>query len=420
MPLKIPSGEVSMKASELRGKTIAFAGSGGLDSCTITRWLADQGVSVVCCTVDMAQPDEDDIGAIEKRMRLAGASDFVLLNAREEIAQAGLNVIQNQAIYEGRYWNTTGIARYVIVEAVLKEMRKRNLEVFSHGATGRGNDQVRFQLGMNMLAPGMQVYAPWRDPEFLARFKGRGEMIDFCESKGLEIKATRSKPYSTDANMLGLTHEAGILESLETGVNAITSGMGVLPKDAPEAGENISIRFERGIPVGIDGKKLSLFDVFEQSNRRAGAHGIGIGVHLVENRFVGIKSRGVYEAPAMELLGSAYEYLLQLVLDRRSRELFDHAARFLGKQIYTGYWFDKGTEMARAAITPVSAIATGTISVSMRKGSVMFEAATDVPHSLYLEDEASMEAVGSYDHADAEGFLRILGVGARAVSLTRG
>jgi argininosuccinate synthase len=411
---------INMKASELRGKTIAFAGSGGLDSCTITRWLADQGVSVVCCTVDMAQPDEDDMDAIEKRMRKAGVSDYVLIPARQEIAQAGLDVIQNQALYEGRYWNTTGIARYVIVQAVLKEMQKRNLEIFSHGATGRGNDQVRFQLGMNMLAPNVEIYAPWRDPEFLARFKGRGEMIDFCESRGLEIKATRSKPYSTDANMLGLTHEAGILESLTTGVNAITSGMGVLPKDAPESGTNISIRFEQGVPVALDGKRLSLFEIFEQANKQAGKHGVGIGVHLVENRFVGIKSRGVYEAPAMELLGSAYEYLLQLVLDRRAREFFDYSAKFLGKQIYTGYWFDQGTEIARSALASVSKIATGTITVSMRKGLVMFEAAEDVPHSLYLEDEASMEAVGTYDHADAEGFLRILGVGARAVALTKG
>lgn len=408
-----------MRASELKGKTIAFAGSGGLDSCTITRWLADQGVSVVCCTVDMAQPDEEDITQIETRMRAAGAADFVLLDARKEIAEAGLHVIQTQALYEGRYWNTTGIARYVIVEAVLKEMRRRKLDIFSHGATGRGNDQVRFQLGLNMLAPELQVYAPWRDPEFLARFRGRGEMIDFCESHGLKIKASRSKPYSTDANMLGLTHEAGVLESLETSVNAITSGMGVLPKDAPEAGESVTIHFEKGVPVALDGKRMSLFEIFEQANKRAGAHGIGIGVHLVENRFVGIKSRGVYEAPAMELFGSSYEYLLQLVLDRRARELYDQMARFLGKQIYTGYWFDKGTEMARAAVARVSEIATGSITVSMRKGALMFEAAKDAPHSLYLEDEASMEAVGSYDHADAEGFLRILGVGARAVALTR-
>ncbi len=408
-----------MKASELKGKTIAFAGSGGLDSCTITRWLADQGVSVVCCTVDMAQPDEEDITQIETRMRAAGAADFVLLDARKEIAQAGLDVIQTQGLYEGRYWNTTGIARYVIVSSVLKEMRRRGLSVFSHGATGRGNDQVRFQLGLNMLAPDLQVYAPWRDPEFLARFRGRGEMIDYCESHGLQIKASRSKPYSTDANMLGLTHEAGILESLETSVNAITSGMGVLPKDAPEEGASITIRFEKGVPVALDGKKMGLVEIFEQANKRAGAHGIGIGVHLVENRFVGIKSRGVYEAPAMELFGSSYEYLLQLVLDRRSRELFDQLARFLGKQIYTGYWFDKGTEMARAAVAQVSEIATGSISVSMRKGALMFESAQDAPHSLYLEDEASMEAVGSYDHADAEGFLRILGVGARAVALSK-
>jgi argininosuccinate synthase len=159
-----------MKAQDLKGKTIAFAGSGGLDSCTITRWLTDQGVRVVCFTADLGQPDEDDTEAIKERMLLAGAADFVLLPVREAIAQAGLQVIQSQACYEGRYWNTTGIARCVLAKAMIQEMKKRDLTIFSHGATGRGNDQVRFQLITNMLAPEFEVYAPWRDEAFLERF----------------------------------------------------------------------------------------------------------------------------------------------------------------------------------------------------------------------------------------------------------
>lgn len=406
-----------MKASQLKGKTIAFAGSGGLDSCTITRWLADQGVNVVCCTVDMAQPDETDMGAIERRMRASGASDFILLPAREALAEAGLQVIQSQALYEGRYWNTTGIARYVIVSTILAEMRTRGITIFSHGATGRGNDQVRFQLAMNMLAPDVEIYAPWRDEEFLAKFRGRSQMIDFCEEKKLPITATKSKPYSTDANMLGLTHEAGVLESLETPAAFITPGMGVLPKDAPPAGEELTIGFESGRPVSLNGKRLDLLPLFLEANQIGGRNGIGIAVHLVENRFVGIKSRGVYEGPAMEILGSAYEYLLQLIIDRRARELFDTLSKFVGKQIYCGYWYDLATQMALSSVQQVSNLATGTMTVSLMKGAVAFVAAKDVPHMIYSEEDASMEAVGTYDHADAEGFLRILGVSARALAI---
>src|ERR671932_1809750 len=226
-----------MKAQDLKGKTIAFAGSGGLDSCTITRWLTDQGVRVVCFTADLGQPDEDDTEAIRQRMLLAGAADFVLFPAREAIAQAGLSVIQSQACYEGRYWNTTGIARCVLAKAMIQEMQKKGLTIFSHGATGRGNDQVRFQLVTNMLAPEFQVYAPWRDEEFLKRFRGRSEMIDYCRERKVPIKATKDAPYSTDANLLGLTHEAGKLESLQTPPSFVRPGMGGHPSDAPDRPE---------------------------------------------------------------------------------------------------------------------------------------------------------------------------------------
>ncbi len=194
-----------MNVNDLKGKTLAFLASGGLDSCTITRWLTDQGVKVVCFTADLGQPDEVDVSAIRERMLACGAADFVLVDARAALAEAGLKMIQAQATYEGRYWNTTGIARHVTVQAVLPEMRARGIQILSHGATGRGNDQVRFQLVTNMLQPEFQVYAPWRDSFFLERFRGRSEMIDFCNEKKLPIKASKSSPYSTDANLLGLT-----------------------------------------------------------------------------------------------------------------------------------------------------------------------------------------------------------------------
>jgi argininosuccinate synthase len=401
---------------DLKGQTIAFAASGGLDSCTVTKWLTEHGVKVVCFTADIAQPDETDFGAIEKRMRACGAADYVAIPLHDMIAESGLEVIQFQAKYEGAYWNTTGIGRHVIVAGMVPEMKKRGIKVLSHGATGRGNDQVRFQLCTNMLAPEFTVYAPWRDRAFLQQFPGRSEMIDFCNRHHLPIKASKDAPYSTDANLLGLTHEAGQLEHLTTDPWFVIPGMGVLPHQAPDTPDEVNIRFEKGRPVAINGQSCSAFTAIQTANALGGKHGIGICTHLVENRYVGIKSRGVYEAPGMELLGTAYAYLLQLILDRRSRELFDQLSLYVAKQIYQGYGFDLGTHMARAALAPVTALATGTIRLKLYKGRAEFAGAENVPHQLYSEANASMEAIGSFDHADSEGFLRVLQVSARALA----
>ena len=405
-----------MQVSDLKGKTIAFAASGGLDSCTITRWLTDEGVNVVCFTADLAQPDEKSLDAVRDRMLASGASDFILMPLQASLAEAGLGIIQAQACYEGRYWNTTGIARHVVVEGMIPEMRKRGIDILSHGATGRGNDQVRFQLVCNMLQPQFEVYVPWRDQSFLDRFGGRSEMIDFCQQRGLKITATKDAPYSTDANLLGLTHEAGRLESLETPAFFVTPGMGRLPTDAPDKPEEFTVRFEKGRPVAVNGDQVSVLDAILLANAVAGPHGVGIATHLVENRFVGVKSRGVYEAPGMELLGSCYKMLLDLILDRRAKEMFDQLSLYLAKQIYQGYWFDLGSQMAGKAVRVTAELVTGEVTVSIYKGSVSFVSAVDVPHSLYSEANASMEAVGEFDHADSEGFLRVLAVGARSLA----
>ncbi len=402
--------------ADLKGQTVAFAASGGLDSCTVTRWLTEHGVKVVCFTADIAQPDETNFGEIESRMRACGAADYIAIPLHDTIAESGIEVIQFQARYEGAYWTTTGIGRHVIVAGMVPEMRKRGIKVLSHGATGRGNDQVRFQLCTNMLAPEFAVYAPWRDRAFLEQFPGRSEMIDYCTAHRLPIKASKSAPYSTDANLLGLTHEAGKLEHLTTDPWFVTPGMGVLPGNAPDRPETVSVRFEAGRPVALNGKKVSAFQAIQQANALGGKHAVGICTHLVENRFVGIKSRGVYEAPGMELLGTAYAFLLQLVLDRRGRELFDQLSLFVARQIYQGYGFDLATHMARGALAPINALATGTIALKLYKGRAEFQSAEDVPHQMYSEANASMEAIGSFDHADSEGFLRVLQVSARALA----
>ena len=406
---------MAMQAGDLKGKTVMVAVSGGLDSCTITHWLTRRDVKVVGYTADLGQPDEVDIEDVRQRMLACGAVDMIIADLRSEIAAAGLQVIQCGARYEGGYWNTTGIARHVVIEGMVPEMRERGITVLGHGATGRGNDQVRFELAAQMLDPEVRVYAPWRDPAFLADFGGRKEMIDYCAAHGLPCKATLDKPYSTDANILGLTHEAGELEELTTPASRVEAEMGAFPVDAPDRAEEFVVRFERGLPVQINGAPVTPYEAMETANAVGGKHGIGIGLHAVENRFVGIKSRGVYEAPGMQLLGSCYEYLQQLLLDRRTRRIYDQMAAHISEQIYQGYWFDTATQACRQFVAHLSQLATGTITVSAYKGHVAFVAAQDVPHSLYSADTASMEDVGEFDHVDSQGFLGVLGVGARAL-----
>lgn len=402
-----------MRYQDLVGKHIGGAVSGGLDSCTVTAWLREKGAQPHCFTVDLGQPDETNLDEVPPRMHACGAVEAVLIDGKDALAAAGLAVIQAQARYEGGYWNTTGIARYVTTALILRELQQRGINVLFHGATGRGNDQVRFQLATNMLSPGTEIYAPWRDPAFIDQFGGRAEMLAYCAEHKLPVRATLEKPYSTDANFLGLTHEAGQLEHLSTPAAHVEPGMGVWAWDAPDQPEIITVRWEQGVPIEINDRPVSATAAIEEANRIGGRNGVGIGVHVVENRFVGIKSRGVYEAPGMEILGRGYEYLLQLVLDRRARDLYDQLSRQIATQIYQGYWYDLATTSALAALRPLTKLVSGTVSLRLYKGNMYFEGAEATRNSLYSSDIASMERIGSFDHADAEGFLRVLGVSAR-------
>ncbi|HIC69177.1 MAG TPA: argininosuccinate synthase [Candidatus Latescibacteria bacterium] len=405
-----------MTVDELRGTEVMMAVSGGLDSCTITHWLSQQGVQVLAYTADLGQPDEERMEDVRERMLACGAQEMIVADLKEDIARVGIQLIQAMARYEGGYWNTTGIARHVVVAGMVPEMRHRGVTVLGHGATGRGNDQVRFQLAAQMLDPDIRVYAPWRDAAFLAAFGGRKEMIEYCNSHDLPIRATHEAPYSTDSNILGLTHEAGELESLATPASRVTAEMGVFPDRGPDQTQVFEIRFEQGIPVRLDARPVDPFEAISLCNETGGRHGIGIGLHAVENRFVGIKSRGVYEAPGLELLGSCYAYLLQLVLDRRTRRIYDQMSTIIAEQIYQGYWFDTATQACWRFVEHLNQLATGTITVDLYKGNIAFRSAKDVPHTLYSESTSSMEDVGEFDHRDSEGLLGVLGVGARALN----
>lgn len=404
---------------DLKGKTIAAAVSGGLDSCTLTRWLTDNGITVICFVVDLAQPDEPNFNNIKKRLLIAGAKEVIIVDGKNALAHIGALAIQAQAKYEGGYWNTTGLARYVTTEVILREMKKRNIHILTHGATGRGNDQVRFQLVTNMLEPTFTVYAPWRDQAFIDTFGGRKEMIAFCKKRNIPIKATAHKPYSTDANMLGLTHEAGKLESLSTPAQFVTPEMGVLPQNAPDKEEQFYVTFEKGFPIKVNGKKTTPLEAFLLANKIGGRNGVGIGIHVVENRFVGIKSRGVYEMPGIELLGECYEFLFQLIWERRARKLFQSLSQFIAEQIYQGYFYDPASQAAVLAIRQLASLVTGTVYVKLYKGNVFYKKIEKASHSIYSEATASMEKIGSFDHTDSEGLLRILGITAKAQSVAK-
>lgn len=411
-------GVARMDVNEFKGKTIGFLASGGLDSCTITHWLSQQGVNVVTFTADLGQPDEVDLEDVAHRMKVCGAVDAVIVNLREAIAELGLEVVQAQATYEGGYWLSTPIGRYVTTKGVLPYLIDHNIDVLSHGATGRGNDQCRFQLITNMYAPQIQVYAPWRDQHFLDAFGGGGreEMIEYCEAQNLPIRHSKSKPYSTDSNLIGLTHEAGKLESLETPANFVEPEMGVRATEAPNSPELLSITFSKGRPTMINGVSVaSLADAFAELNTIAGRNGVGINLHLLENRFVGTKSRGVYEQPGIEVLGKAYEYLLQALLDHRAQRVMKFTSEMLAEQMYNGYGEDFASQLLKGVAAQVAAVVTGTITVQLYKGCISYVGMADVPHTLYVQENASMENVVGFDHKDSEGFLRVLGLSAIAV-----
>lgn len=403
-----------MTLIELRNQKVGICVSGGLDSRTITKKLTELGIDVVCFTADLGQPDETDIRAIRKRMAPCGAST-VIVDLKQAMAEVCFEVIKAQAMYDGGYWNSTGLARAVTVRGLIPEMKKRGCTVLAHGATGRGNDQVRFERYTNILAPAMRVYAPWRDPELLHEFPGRTQMVAYLKRFGIVAFAGGRKKYSTDANLAGLSHEAEDLESLQTPCTIVAPTMGVWPHDAPDRVERCVVRFDRSRAAAINGQKLNPLEAMRRANLIGGRNGIGMK-NALENRIIGTKSRGVYEAPGMELLGRCLEFVYQATLDRRASLLFKQLSNLVANQIYDGRYFDPATRAALAAINIFAKSATGTVQVGLYKGNIYFQKLNDCPASLYNPADSSMEASQGLNPVSSQGFVEIQSVEARSLA----
>lgn len=403
-----------MTIHELRGAKVGICVSGGLDSRTLARKLTDSGIDVLGFTADLGQPDETDIRAVRTRMAVCGV-DTVIVDLKKAMAEACFAVIQAQAMYDGGYWNTTGIARAVTVRGLLPEMKKRGCTVLAHGATGRGNDQVRFERYTNVLAPGMRVYAPWRDPVLLKEFPGRTQMATYLNRRGIKVFAGGRKKYSTDANLAGLSHEAEDLENLATPCTIVKPTMGVWPHDAPNRVEKCVLRFEKGRAVAINGRQVTPLQAMRLANAIGGRNGLGMK-NALENRVIGTKSRGVYEAPGLELLGRGLQFVYQAVLDRRATLLFGQLSTLVANQIYDGRYFDPATRAARAAMACLAKPASGTVQVGLYKGNVYFQKLTHCRSSLYNPADSSMEESRGLNPVSSQGFVEIQSVEARRLA----
>ena len=389
-----------------------LAYSGGLDTSVILGWLQEEGYEVHAAYVDLGQPCEDKQAILDKA-KTCGAKSSRIIDAREELCRDfAFPVLQWQAKYEGVYLLGTSIARPLISKACLEVAREVKAEAYAHGATGKGNDQCRFQLAAEALDPSVKIIAPWRIEKFRQRFPGRQSMIDFCAQHNIPVKASSTKPYSSDENCLHISYEAGKLEDLEVnGVEIVDFGMTVSPQQAPDKIETVKLTFEKGVPTSVNGKKLSALGIVQELNQIGGRNGVG-RIDMVENRFVGMKSRGVYESPGMTILYDAHRYIEQLTMDRDLMHLRDRLAPEVAEMVYYGFWYCAKMDALMAFLKETEKPVTGEVTVGLYKGNVRVTSRVS-PNSLYDDAIASMEAGGSYNQTDAEGFLRIQGLPGR-------
>ena len=390
---------------------IVLAYSGGLDTSVLLSWLKQKyDAEIIAFCANIGQ--EEELKGLEAKARKTGASKCYIADLQEEFARDFIfPMIQAGAIYENQYFLGTSIARPLIAKGMIDVARREHADALAHGATGKGNDQVRFELTAAALAPELQVIAPWRDASFREQFPGRTEMIAYCAEKKIPVQASAKKPYSMDRNLLHISFEAGILEDpwmdAFAPANKAMFKLSVAPEEAPNKPEYVTLEFLKGNCVAVNGRAMEPLAVMRALNRIGGKNGIG-RVDMVENRYVGMKSRGVYETPGGAILHFAHRQMETLTMDREVMHLRDSLIPRYSELVYYGYWFAPERIALQAFVTETQKNVTGTVRVKLYKGNVMI-AGRKSPVSLYNPAIATMEAdpTKAYNQDDATGFIRL-------------
>ncbi|MDD6215527.1 MAG: argininosuccinate synthase [Roseburia sp.] len=386
---------------------VVLAYSGGLDTTAIIPWLKETyDYDVICCCVDCGQ--EEELDGLQERAKLSGASKLYIEDIVDEFCDDYIvPCVMANATYENKYLLGTSMARPGIAKKLVEIARKENAVAICHGATGKGNDQIRFELGIKALAPDIKVIAPWRNDKW--NMDSRQAEIDYCKSHGIDLPFSTDSSYSRDRNLWHISHEGLELEdpSQEPNYDHLLV-LGVSPEKAPDEGEYVTMTFEAGVPKSVNGKEMKVSDIIRELNKLGGKHGIGI-IDIVENRVVGMKSRGVYETPGGTILMEAHKQLEELVLDRATMEVKEEMGNKLAQVVYEGKWFTPLREAIQAFVESTQQYVTGEVKFKLYKGNII-KAGTTSPYSLYSESLASFTTGDLYDHHDAEGFITLFGL----------
>ena len=387
---------------------VVLAYSGGLDTTAIIPWLKETyNYDVICCCVDCGQGEELD--GLEERALYSGASKLYIEDITDDFCENYIMpCVQADAVYENKYLLGTSMARPGIAAKLVEIARKENAVAICHGATGKGNDQIRFELGIKALAPDIKIIAPWRMTD-VWKMQSRQDEIDFCKAHGIDLPFSADSSYSRDRNLWHISHEGLELEdpSLEPNYNHVLV-LTTPPEKAPDKPEYVTMTFEKGVPTSVNGKEMKVADIIRTLNELGGKHGIGI-VDIVENRVVGMKSRGVYETPGGTILMEAHQQLEELVLDRATAEVKKEMGNKLAQVCYEGKWFTPLREAIQAFVESTQEYVTGEVKFKLYKGNII-KAGTTSPYSLYSESLASFTTGDLYDHHDADGFITLFGL----------
>jgi argininosuccinate synthase len=398
---------------------VVLAYSGGLDTSCILKWLLEQGHQVIAFAADVGQHEDFDL--LRKRALATGAAKVHVEDLKREfVTDFIFPAIAGNAIYENRYLLGTSLARPLIARRQIEIALQEGAGFVAHGATGKGNDQVRFELAYWAIAPQMKVIAPWKIPAFLERFKGRSDLIRYAREQGIPVDATADKPYSTDENLMHKSYESGVLEDPSRAPDSDMFTVTRSPQQAPDKGVRVRIAFKDAMPVEIENlddgtRKQDPLELFTYANQLGSLHGIG-RVDMVENRFVGIKSRGVYETPGGTILHIALRDLEGIAMDREVLHLRDSLSSRFAELIYNGFWWSPEMDFLRAAFAQAQKLVDGNVRLELYKGNVI-PLGRDSPSSLYDQQLSSMDVEGGYDQTDAAGFIKLNALRLRAHKL---